>query len=172
VYVTGRPGLASPSTDDLIQWAAHKWHIPEDWIRADMAVESWWEQTDLGDRATVPGKWYTLYPPQARVSGTSEVYQSMGISQVKWIPDGSDETGTEPLRWKSTAFALDYYAAKVRYFYDGDCSWCGSSYSAGQTWNSIGGWYQPYPWGNSAHEAYISQVKSDLARRVWAQPGF
>jgi hypothetical protein len=172
VYVTGRPGLSKPSTDDLIQWAAHKWGIPEDWIRADMAVESWWVQTDLGDRATVASNWYTLYPQRARISGTSDVYQSMGISQVKWIPDGSDETGTEPLRWKSTAFALDYYAAKIRYYYDGDCGWCGSGYSAGQAWNSVGGWYEPSPWGNSNQESYIGQVKSDLANRVWEQPGF
>jgi hypothetical protein len=170
--VTGRPGLVNPSTDDLIQWAAHKWGIPEDWVRAQMAVESWWRQTGLGDRATVSSSWYPLYPTQARVAGTSDVYQTMAISQVKWRPDGSDDPGTEPLRWESTAFALDFYAAKVRYFYNGHCGWCGAGYAAGQDWNSIGGWYEPYPWGNSGQRSYIAQVQSDLAGRVWAQPGF
>ena len=33
-YVDGRDGLLRPSTDDLIQWAAHKWGIPENWLRA------------------------------------------------------------------------------------------------------------------------------------------
>jgi hypothetical protein len=171
-YVTGRPGLANPSTDDLIQWVAHKWGIPEDWIRAQMAVESWWKQGVLGDRATVSSSWYSLYPPQAQVAGTSDVYQSMGISQIKWRPDGSDGPGTEPLRWESTAFALDLVAARIRWFYNGECSWCAPGYSAGQQWNSIGGWYEPNPWGNSGQASYIAQVQNDLAGRVWAQPGF
>ena len=36
VYVTGRPGIDHPSTDDLIQWVSHKWGIPTDWIRAQV----------------------------------------------------------------------------------------------------------------------------------------
>jgi chitodextrinase len=170
--VTGRDGLSNPSTDDLIQWTAHKWGIPEDWIRAQMAVESWWNQTSLGDRATVSSSWYTLYPPQARVAGTSDVYETMGMSQIKWRPDGSVDAGTEPLRWESTAFAMDYYGAEIRYFYNGDCSWCGSGYSAGQQWPSIGAWFEPLPWGNSSAQGYIANVQNDLANRVWAQPGF
>jgi hypothetical protein len=171
-YVTGRPGLSDPSTDDLIQWAAHKWGIPEDWIRAQMAVESWWDQTALGDRQTVSSSWYSLYPPQARIGGSSQVYESMGLSQVRWKPDGMVGAGTEPLRWKSTAFALDEYAAIIRYFYDGNCRWCGSGYSAGQQWPSIGAWYEPLPWWNSSAQWYVGRVQSDLDSRVWAQPGF
>jgi hypothetical protein len=170
--VSGRPGLTNPSTDDLIQWVAHKWGIPEDWIRAQMTVESWWKQSVLGDRATVSSSWYSLYPPQAQVAGTSDVFESMGISQVKWRPDGSDGPGTEPLRWQSTAFALDLVAARIRWFYNGECSWCAPNYSAGQAWNSIGGWYEPNPWGNSGQASYIAKVQNDLAGRVWAQPGF
>jgi hypothetical protein len=171
-YVTGRPVLRNPSTDDLIQWVAHKWGIPEDWIRAQMAIESWWTQTVVSDRTTVASSWYALFPRQARIAGTSEVYESMGISQVKWKPDGSNDAGTEPLRWKSTAFALDYYAAEIRYFYDGHCEWCGPGYSAGQKWISIGAWYEPNPWGNSAQRRYVSQVQDYLRRRVWTRRGF
>jgi hypothetical protein len=171
-YVDGRDGLRAPSTDELIQWVAHKWGIPEDWIRADMAEESWWRMSTLSDRASVSSNWYTLYPPTAQIAGTSETYQSMGIAQIKWRPDGSDGAGTEPLRWKSTAFNLDYYAASVRYFYDGDCGWCGSGYSAGQQWNSIGAWYSPYPWANSGAQSYIQAVQNVLGQRTWARPGF
>jgi hypothetical protein len=171
-YVTGRPGLRSPSTDDLIQWAAHKWGIPEDWMRADMAVETQWRQSSLGDPASVAPAWLALYPSQARLPGTDEVYQSMGIAQVKWKPDGSVDPGSEPLRHESTAFALDYYAATVRYFYDGHCGWCGPGYTAGQTWNSIGAWYQPRPWGNAGQQGYIGRVREALTKRVWTQSGF
>lgn len=171
-YVDGRDGLRAPSTDELIQWVAHKWTIPEDWIRADMAEESWWRMSTLSDRATVSSSWYGLYPATARISASSDVYESMGIAQIKWRPDGSDGAGTEPLRWKSTAFNLDYYAASVRYFYDGDCSWCGAGYGRGQQWNSIGAWYSPYPWANSGALSYIQSVQSTLSQRPWERPGF
>jgi hypothetical protein len=170
-YVTGRPGLGNPSTDDLIQWVSRKWGIPTNWIRAQMVQESYWRQTDLGDEAKLPTKWYSLYPPQAR-RANGRVFESMGISQVKWIPDGSEDPGSEPLRWESTAFALDLYAAKVRFFYNGDCHWCGRGYSAGQKWNSIGAWYEPTPWRNSGQRWYIAQVKRALAHRVWARRRF
>lgn len=172
-YVTGRPGLTNPSTDDLIQWVAHKWGIPEDWIRAQIAVETRWFQSGLGDRATVSSSWYTLYPARAQIVGTNEVYQSMGISQVKWRPDGTGAVpGSEPLRWESTAFALDLYAAKVRFFYDGHCTWCSPGYGAGQKWNSIGGWYEPTPWGNPGQQEYVRRVQDALRNRVWLSAGF
>lgn len=168
-FVTGRPGLIDPSTDDLIQWTAHKWGIPEDWIRAQMANESRWHQSQLGDRRD--GVNALLYPAQSHIDSDS-VYESMGISQIKWRPDRTSDPGTEPLRWKSTAFNLDYYAATIRYYYDGRCSWCTVGYSSGQAWNSIGAWYQPSPWSNSAAQAYIARVQANLANRVWSQPGF
>jgi hypothetical protein len=171
-YVTGRPGLKDPSTDDLIQWVAHKWGIPEDWIRAQMAVETWWRQSSLGDRASVSSSAYALYPARAQIAGTNDVYQSMGISQVKWQPDGTADPGSEPLRWESTAFALDLAAAKVRFFYDGHCTWCSSGYSAGQTWNSVGAWYEPAPWGNPGQQEYIRKVQDALHNRVWLSAGF
>ncbi|PZS11770.1 MAG: hypothetical protein DLM64_05985, partial [Solirubrobacterales bacterium] len=171
-YVTGRPGLSNPSTDDLIQWAAHKWGIPEDVIRAQMAVESWWHQSQLGDRTTVSSSWYGLYPVQAQIAGTSDVYESMGVMQVRWHADDSLSAGTEPLRWQSTAFNLDYYAASIRYYYDGYCSWCSAGYTAGQAWSSIGAWYEPSPWANADAQSYVQHVQADLTGRVWAQPGF
>jgi hypothetical protein len=171
-FVTGRPGLSDPSTDELIQWAAQKWGIPEDVIRAQVTTESSWRQSMLGDRRAVSSEWYLQYPPQARVPGTSDVYQSMGITQVKWIPDGSVHNGTEPLRWKSTAFNLDYYAATLRYYYNGLCTWCSGGYAPGQEWLSVGGWFNPQPWENAGQLAYIARVQANLASRPWESPGF
>jgi len=175
-YVDGRPGLRSPSTDDLIQWVAHKWGIPEDWLRAEFVQESYWSQFQGGDEASVSPQWYDLYPPQARVPQTHNVYQSLGITQVKWIPDGSVGAGTEPLRWKSTAFNLDYQAATVRFYYDNPqgarASWGDASYTPCQQWNSIGGWFEPSPWGNEGQENYISEVRQHLADREWTASDF
>ncbi|MGZ4201063.1 MAG: hypothetical protein ACXVRH_03275 [Thermoleophilaceae bacterium] len=144
-YVTGRPRIDDASTDQLIQWVSHKWGIPTDLIRAQMAMESRWRQSQLGDRRSVRLSAYERYPTFARIPETHDVYQSLGIAQVKWIPDGSVGAGSEPLRWQSTAFSLDYYAATIRYYYDGLCNWCGPGYRRGQAWNSVGAWFSPEP---------------------------
>jgi hypothetical protein len=175
-FVDGRDGLRHPSTDDLIQWAAHKWGIPENWLRAEYVQESYWNGFALGDVATVRRRWYRLYPFQARVPHSLGVYQSMGITQVQWIPDGSVGAGTEPLRWRSTAFNIDYQAATVRFYYDNPrgtrSSWGDRSYAPCEKWASIGGWFEPYPWHNGGQQQYIREVQHHLQAREWATPAF
>ncbi|MBV8943831.1 MAG: hypothetical protein JOZ95_00295 [Solirubrobacterales bacterium] len=175
-YVDGRDGLPNPSTDDLIQWAAHKWGIPEDWLRAEYVVESYWDGFQLGDDTTVSSGWYARYPIQARIPGTHNVYESMGITQVKWIADNSVGAGAEPLRWQSTAFNIDYQAAMVRFYYDNPqgarSSWSDTSYVPCQPWHSIGGWFEPYPWGNAGQTQYVARVQHALDEREWVTQGF
>jgi hypothetical protein len=175
-YVDGRTGMRHPSTDELIQWAAHKWGIPENWLRAEYAVESYWNQFNLGDRTTVSSDWYHLYPYHSRIAGTSDVNQSLGIAQVRWIPDGSLEPGSEPLRWKSTAFNIDGQAAKIRLYYDNPSgarsAWNDPTYAPCQKWPSIGGWYNPYPWGNPDQAGYIKKVREYLDNREWDSASF
>jgi hypothetical protein len=170
-YVTGRTDLRRPTTDMIIQWAAHKWGIPENTLRALGSFEAGWHMEWGGDLTEVPSRWYMQYPPQARSTGGS-VWLSMGITQVKWKPDGSVNSGTQRLRWISTAFNLDYAAATIRYYYDGKCKWCGRGYHAGQQWGSIGAWNQPTPWGNEKARWYISKVKEALAMHGWTRPGW
>ncbi len=175
-YVNGRDGMRDPSTDDLIQWAAHKWGIPENWLRAEYVQESYWNGFMLGDEAEVPSSWYRRYPVQARVRDSDDVYESMGITQVKWIANGSVGSGTEPLRWESTAFNLDYQAATVRFYYDNPSgarsSWGDATYRPCQQWSSIGAWYEPYPWGNGGQHEYVSKVQALLRSRVWTSSSF
>jgi hypothetical protein len=175
-YVDGRDGMRRPSTDDLIQWAAHKWGIPENWLRAEYVVESYWNQFQLGDDTRVSPRWYDLYPDQSRIPHTSNVYQSLGIAQVRWTPNGSLGPGTEPLRWESTAFNLDEQAARLRFYYDNPSgarsSWGDQTYAPCEKWRSIGGWYRPYPWGNAAQASYIGAVRTALNGRDWASSNF
>ena len=99
-----------------------------------------------------------------RTASSTEVYESLGLMQIKWRPDGSLHPGTEPLRWKSTAFNADYHAAMVRFFYDGGArSWYGhgSSYGPGQAWNSVGAWYQPTPVDEPTAEHLHRQRESE-----------
>jgi hypothetical protein len=157
------------TTDEILQWGALKWGIPVDVLRAVAVTESYWSQDQLGDRRD--GVNANLYPAQSRIDADS-VYESLGITQVKWRPDGSLHPGTEPLRWKSTAFNVDYWGATIRYYFDGRCSWCTSGYGPGQPWESIGAWYQPSPWRGAGMLDYIAKVQGHLANRTWEQTGF
>jgi hypothetical protein len=172
-YVDGRSTLRHPSTDDLIQWAAHKWGIPEDWIRAQVALESSWQMDLGGDLAQLPANWVSAYPASARSTlGPNEVYTSIGIAQIKWTPDNVFNPGTRFLRYKSTAFDLDYMGAEIRYYYDGDATWLGHGYHAGSQWLSMGAWNSPAPWNNAKQRWYIGVVQRDLRSRPWASPSF
>jgi len=171
-YVTG--GFTG-TTDEIIQWGAAKWGIPADWLRAQYVQESNWNQAAKGDLTTVSNT--SLYPAFS-VASSTQVYQSLGITQVKWNhPDGNNTgIGTEPLRWKSTAFNVDYQAANVRFYFDNPgnkrSGWGDASYAPCQNWLSIGGWFEPYPWNNSGQQSYVASVQNRLAARPWAQPGF
>jgi hypothetical protein len=65
-YVDGRSFLSHPSTDDLIQWAAFKWGIPVNLLRAQTVVESNWQMGLGGDLTAVPSSWLPFYPPAAQ----------------------------------------------------------------------------------------------------------
>jgi hypothetical protein len=175
-YVDGRDGMRDPSTDDLIQWAAHKWGIPEDWLRAEYVQESYWSSYQLGDEETVSASLYRRYPLQARVPGHLEIYQSLGITQVRWDPQGDFGAGTEPLRWLSMAFNVDYQAAMVRFYYDNPqearTAWGDSTYVPCQKWNSIGAWFNAYPWSNAGQASYIRDVQANLADATWRSGTF
>jgi hypothetical protein len=171
-YVTGRPGIANPTTDELIQWAAHKWGIPEDWLRAEYVQESDWRQSMQGDLRTESASWFSQFPAFSCPSST-QCNESLGITQVKWHPDGSEGAGTDPLRYKSTAFNIDYQASIVRFEYDNPygkrSSWGDSTYKPLDGWLSIGAWFSCYPYNNSGQSSYISSVQSHLAARDWPQ---
>jgi hypothetical protein len=172
-YVTGD---YRGTTDEIIQWAAAKWGIPVNWLRAQYAEESIWFQQRVGDKQYVGPSWYDQYPAQARVPGTYDVYESMGLAQIKWTPDGKIGAGTEPLRWESTAFDVDYEAATVRFYYDDPGGvrkrWGDPSYRPGQRWLSIAAWYDPFPWRSSGQKWYVGQVKWRLRVRPWLKPYF
>jgi hypothetical protein len=175
-YVDGRDGLHHPTTDELIQWSAHKWGIPENTLRAEYVLESYWNSWFRGDLTAVTAADYGKYPPQARVPGQRQAYQSLGITQVRWDPKGDFGAGTEPLRWLSTAFNIDFQAATVRFFYDDPNgarkTWGDSTYQPCQKWNSIGGWFSPYPWANAHQAQYAATVRHNLATSAWRSSTF
>ena len=183
-YVTYVTGGFVGTTDEIIQWGAAKWGIPADWLRAQYYFESRWNQTArtlqaaesaLGDLTTVSD--VTKYPAYSRYS-SNQVYQSLGIAQVMWNhPDvNTSGIGTEPLRWKSTAFNVDYHLSNVRFLFDNPKSlrsaWGDNTYSPCNNWLSVGGWYSPWPWNNSGQQHYVETFQTLLSNKVWQEPSF
>ena len=53
------------TTDEILQWAACKWGIDEDMVRAQIAKESWWHQEAKGDWTTNGAVCPPNHPPGA-----------------------------------------------------------------------------------------------------------
>jgi hypothetical protein len=159
------------STEDILRWAACKWGIDQDIVFAQAAVESWWDQTQLGDwqsdaRLCAPGH-------GLGVNGKPrECPESFGIVQNKYL--------YEKLGWPwistSTAMNVDVAYGIWRSCYDGYEVWLndqprGKQYKAGDVWGCIGRWYAG-SWYTSAADSYIAQVKKYLSERIWTKPSF
>jgi len=145
-------GNFTGTTDEIIQWAAWKWGLDEDIVRAAAVSESGWDQANAGD--VVNGIAY-----------------SFGIMQIK-RPDGQQYKGWEgtfPLSKVSTAFNIDFYAAVLRSGIDGYQSWMLSRWPTmnnADVWGWVGAWYSGQ-WYDAGAVNYINSAKRHLANRRW-----
>lgn len=155
------------TTTEIIQWAACKWGIDEDTIRADAVKESNWHQNAVGDVCGPVGE------------------ASYGILQIKNEDcTGAVIHGGYPQTQQGTALNVDWYAAHIRSCYDGDFYATGYNWLYdGQTvdqiaaqngwnfvfWTCIGFHYS----GNwSPGQPYQLAVQQILASRPWESQGF
>ncbi|MDQ3701619.1 MAG: hypothetical protein M3442_11975 [Chloroflexota bacterium] len=141
-------GNFTGTTDEIIQWAAHKWGIDADIIRAVAVKESYWNQDGEGD-------W-------------NQHGRSLSHSIIQIREDVA--SGTYPLSRESTAFAVDYYAASLRFYHDGCAHWLGD-YGSGDIWGAVGAWYSG-GWWDSGAQWYVGGVQRILWERTWEQAGF
>ena len=159
------------STEDILRWAACKWGINQDIVFAEAAVESWWNQSQLGD-------WQgdaALCPPghALGVDGKSgQCPQSFGILQVKYR---YFETAW-PGFGDSTAMNVDMMYAVWRSCYNGDEVWLnaqprGKQYAAGDVWGCIGRWFAG-SWYTAQANQYIAKVQLYMNERIWETPAF
>ncbi len=148
-YLDRIDGHYRGSTNQIITWAAYKWGLNPDLLRAVAAVESWWHMYTVGDGG-----------------------HAFGLFQIDVRYHANQALATD-----DTAFNADYYGAIIRSYYDGAQTWLntvsgnGRRYSAHDLWDSIGYWAAGR-WDVSSGWSYVSQVKSDLAQQVWLQPNF
>ncbi len=159
------------STEDILRWAACKWGIDQDIVFAQAAVESWWDQAQLGDWQSDAG----LCPPghgPGKDGRPGECPESFGIVQNKY----QYEKAGWPYISTSTAMNLDVAYGIWRSCYDGDEVWLnnqprGKQYKAGDVWGCIGRWYAG-SWYTPAATRYVASVKEYLSERIWTTPSF
>jgi hypothetical protein len=145
------------TTDEIIQWAACKWGIDEDIVRAQIVKESYWHQSANGDGG-----------------------ESWGLGQVRQPYHQSAFEFASVNARNSTAYNLDYTYANWRECYEGVLTWLNSTnerngtYGPGDVWGCIGVWFSGrWYWNN---DAYLNQpgdsVRWHYDNRTWLKPEF
>jgi hypothetical protein len=156
------------TTDEILQWVACKWGIDEDIVRADAVIESYWNQSTVGDNCGVAGE------------------ASYGILQVKNEDcSGTSIHGGWPYTQDDTALDADYWGARLRACFDGAFynggQWLYDGQNIAQVisahgqdyalWGCIGSWFSG-SWYDSGAQGYIAKVQSDYESKPWLKPGF
>ena len=164
-------GAFTGTTEQILRWAACKWGVDEDLVKAQAAAESWWRQTTKGDWSGEPA----ACPPGHRLGADGrpgECPQSYGILQNRYPYERSAWPGIN----QSTAMNADTAYAVWRACFEGYERWLndverGRPYVAGDAWGCAGRWFSGR-WHTRAAEDYIRKVDRYLQQRVWEQPNF
>jgi hypothetical protein len=126
------------TTDEIIQWAACKWGIDEDIVRAQIVKESYWYMSANGDNG-----------------------ESWGLGQVRDTAHQSAFEFSAVNARNSTAYNLDYTYASWRACYEGVYTWLNQTsersgtYGPGDVWGCVGVWFSGrWYWNN---DAYLNQ---------------
>jgi hypothetical protein len=159
------------TTSEILRWAACKWGINQNIVFAQAAVESWWNQTTLGDWGTDA----SACPPGHGLGADGqpgECPQSYGILQNRYPFEQASWPGIAD----STAMNADTAYAIWRSCYDGYETWLnnvphGSPYRAGDVWGCVGRWFAGR-WHTAAAQQYIARVKQYLRERIWTTTDF
>ncbi len=142
------------TTDEILQWTACKWGIDEDWVRAQIVTESFWDQRVVGDTAAGDG------------------CTSHGLGQVRrCYHDNAFENAVN-----SSAYNLDYTYAIWRACYEGQFTWLntverGHDYAAGDLLGCMGVWFSGR-WYTQPAVTYMSVVQGHFDGRPWLQSSF
>ena len=172
-YILSRiTGDFTGTTDEIFQWVAAKWGMPDNLIRTIAFVESTWYQSNYGDfvydRAQCPAGFTKLPCPVT--------FGIVGTKSTSW-------PGIFPWNRDSTAAAVDVLGAWLRGCYEGWVWWLRNEnrshgvYRAGDIWGCVGAWYSGNwhdgsPSTPDTGENYIAQAQYWLNVKPWLRPGF
>jgi hypothetical protein len=189
-------GQFTGTTDEIFQWAACKWGLPDNVLRAVAVRESTWYQYetypsgrcvlhfscgDMMTTASPDSSTYCNFLAQYGYDyqhdyGAGLCPKTFGIVGVmdweapSWGAMPNNQNGTFPFNRNSTAFAVDYLGSQLRGCYEGWQSWLKNTgtgtYAAGDLWGCVGSWYSG-DWHSSAADGYISRVQGELTNLTW-----
>jgi hypothetical protein len=172
-YVLHRiTGHFSGTTDEILQWAAAKWGLPDNLLRTIAYMESDWDQDNRGDyvhdRAKCPPGYTSLPCPVT--------FGLVGTKSTSW-------PGIFPWNRDSTAAAVDVLGGWLRGCYEGWVWWLRDHgnrsrgvYHAGDLWGCVGAWYsgnwRDGPVTGASGESYILRAQYWAKMRPWLRPRF
>lgn len=192
-------GQFTGTTDEIFQWAACKWGLSDNMLRAIAVRESTWYQYltypsgrpvldwgsgDMMSAGTVGADVYCDGIAQhgydyQRDFGAGICPRTFSIAGVmswqspSWGAMRGNQNGLFPFNRDSTALAVDYLGANLRGCYEGWEFWLRDSetgtYAAGDIWGCVGVWFSG-EWHNSAADGYISRVQNELTNHTWLTP--
>jgi hypothetical protein len=189
------------TTDENIQWAACKWGLPDNLLRAIAVRESTWYQdvryasgrcvpnNGCGDMVDAPTAATGVFCRGISRSGhdyeqdygsgvcprTFSIVGVMAWQNPDWGPMAGNQNGTFPFSRDSTAFALDYLGSFLRGCFEGWVPWLANtgdrSYAAGDLRGCVGAWYAG-EWRSPLAMGYIGRVKDEEDARTWLSTEF
>jgi hypothetical protein len=189
-------GQFTGTTDEIFQWAACKWGLPDDLIRAIAVRESTWYQylTYPSGRCVINWGCGDMFSASSQASATycnalarygydyqkdfgagicPKTFSIAGLMDWQdpaWGPYPDNQNGTFPFNRDSTAFAVDYLGAHLRGCYEGWEWWLKGTgtrnYAAGDIWGCVGSWFAG-DWHSDAANGYISRVQTEMDGRPW-----
>ena len=184
-------GAMTGTTDEILQWAACKWGLPDNLIRAIAHHESTWNQYltyqaspgrpvtyyGSGDFPAAGGSDPTYSSTITRLGGfdytrfygsgiSPRTFSIVGVmSYDGWRPDWPDQTnGTFPFNRDSTAFAVDYLGAELRGCYEGWKFWLRDTGNGSYAAGDLWGCVGSWfagSWHAPAGDAYAAGVRAE-----------
>jgi hypothetical protein len=191
-------GNHTGTTDENIQWAACKWGVSDDLLRAVAFRESGWFQGEVyanglcvqrhgcGDMVTMPDADTRVYCGGLTTAGHNYeadygpglcpgTFSLVGIKSWQapaWGRMQGNQNGTFPFNRDSTAFALDYLGAFLRGCQEGWVRWLDNvpgHYGPGMIWGCVGVWYAG-DWQSASARRYRTLVHEAMVERPWLDP--
>jgi hypothetical protein len=185
------------TTDENIQWAACKWGVADNLVRAVADMESTWYQKDLyssgacvekrgcGDlfpAATPASREYCSeikrfgydyqrdYGPDL-CPKTFSIVGVMSYQDPSWGQQLGNQNGTFPFNRDSTAFALDYYGSFIRGCLEGWAWWLtGKDKPAASGLERVDGCVGAWfagAWRTKPANDYAAKVQKTINERPW-----
>ena len=135
-WVTGR---FRGTTDEVIQWAAAKWGLAPDLVRAVAAKETWWRMSTVGDNGDSFGLFQVRRPFHCRGTLRLRALPPRRGAQRRLL--GLDH----PLLLRRQADVAEHRRGQRR-----------AATRAGDLWGSIGAWFSGR-WHDAGSDGYVTR---------------